>query len=66
MAITQTQIDALEKAIVSGHLTVEYEDRRVTYRSMAELKEAYDFARQAAGLVSADSTRVSRASFSRE
>jgi hypothetical protein len=66
MAITQTQIDNLEKAIVSGHLTVEYDGQRVTYRSMDDLKAAYDFARQAAGLVGDDTTRVSRASFSRE
>ena len=40
MIYTQTQLDALEAALASGALTVEYDGRRVTYRSVAELKEA--------------------------
>ena len=40
MSFTQTQLDALEAALASGALTVEYDGRRVTYRSVAELKEA--------------------------
>jgi len=40
MAYTQIQLDALEAALASGALTVEYDGRRVTYRTVRELKEA--------------------------
>lgn len=40
MAFTQTDLDAVDRAIASGELTVRTGDRMVTYRSMAELKEA--------------------------
>ena len=57
MAITQTDLDNLAAAIVSGQLTVEYNGRRVTYRSMAEMKQAYGFAQQLlAGSGGADSS----------
>lgn len=35
----------LERALVSGVLTVEYEGRRVTYRSLAEVERALAMAR---------------------
>jgi hypothetical protein len=38
MAFTQTQLAALEAAYVSGTLTVSYEGKSVTYRSLAELE----------------------------
>lgn len=38
MAYTQTQIENLEKAIASGVLEVEYQDRRVRYQSLAEMR----------------------------
>lgn len=34
----QDDIDALKAAIRSGHLQVQYEDKRVTYRSLDEMK----------------------------
>lgn len=40
MAFTQTDIDALDRAIASGELTVETAGRRISYRSIAELKTA--------------------------
>lgn len=46
MAITaqelQNGIDALVRALSRGELTVEYADRRVTYRSVVELERALD------------------------
>lgn len=39
MSYTQAQIDALEAAIATGALTVEYGDKKVTYRSLNEMKE---------------------------
>lgn len=40
MAYTQAQLDALQAALASGTLRVEYEDRAITYRSLDELQEA--------------------------
>lgn len=36
----ETEIAALEKAYASGALTVEYDGKRVTYRSQAEILSA--------------------------
>lgn len=40
MAYTQADLDALDTAIASGQLSVQFGDRRVQYRSMAELMQA--------------------------
>ena len=40
MALTQTDLDALDAAIVSSELEVQIEGRRVKYRSISELKAA--------------------------
>ena len=40
MALTQTDLDALDAAIASGELTVRLADRLVTYRSIPELIQA--------------------------
>lgn len=50
MALSQTDIDALDKAIASGELTVSYDGRTVTYRSIGELKRARE---HVAGVVAA-------------
>jgi hypothetical protein len=39
MAYTSDQLAALEDAIAQGALEVEYKDRRVKYRSLAEMNE---------------------------
>lgn len=39
MAFTQSQIDALEKAIAEGTTRVRYQDREVTYRSLEEMMQ---------------------------
>ncbi len=45
MAIVQADIDAMKAALVSGELTVQHSDgRRITFRSIKELKEAIAFA----------------------
>jgi hypothetical protein len=49
MALTQTDLDALDAAIASGVLTVKTSDRTVTYYSIAELKAARD---HVAGIIS--------------
>jgi len=40
MAYTEVQAQALREVLASGVLTVEYDGKRVTYRSVAEIKEA--------------------------
>jgi hypothetical protein len=40
MAYTQAQIDALKRAIASGVLIVRHGDEQVTYRSLAEMRQA--------------------------
>lgn len=42
MASTQADLDALIQARNSGALTVQYADRRVTYRSLAEIERTID------------------------
>lgn len=37
MAFTQTQLDVLDAAIAEGVLTVKYQDRQVTFRSLDEM-----------------------------
>lgn len=45
MAFTTDQLAAVETAIATGELTVKFNDRLVTYRSVGELKAARDLIR---------------------
>jgi hypothetical protein len=60
MAFSQTQLDALQTAYATGTLTVEYDGRRVTYRSLAELERAIGVVAQALGVASPLSPTVGR------
>jgi hypothetical protein len=42
MAITQADIDKLNRAILSGHRSVQYRDRTVSYQSTQDMIEARD------------------------
>ncbi|MFM0479107.1 hypothetical protein PQQ81_01110 [Paraburkholderia strydomiana] len=42
MAFTQQNLDAIENAIATGTLSIEYNGKRVTYRSMSDLMRARD------------------------
>jgi hypothetical protein len=69
MAYTTAQLQALEDAIATGELTVEYDGKKVTYRSIAELLTARDFVRGQlidAGLITDTSIRRSVTSFSKD
>ena len=69
MAFTTAQLTALEEAIASGELTVSYEGKTVTYRSMKDLREAYDMIRsslESAGLLTEEAPKTSYAAFSRD
>jgi hypothetical protein len=51
MAFTQTQLDALEAALATGQLEVEFEGSRLKYRSTAEMLRLRDVIRKQLGLV---------------
>jgi len=46
---TQAQLDTLEAAIASGTKRVEYQNRSVTYHSLAEMMKLRDKMREALG-----------------
>ena len=50
MAWTQIDLDAIEEAIASGTLRVEYNDRTIVYRSIDELLKAREAIKRALGL----------------
>ena len=58
MAFTQEQLDALEEAIASSTLEVQYKDKKVTYRSMAEMLRARDLILRKLGKSKASAARV--------
>lgn len=68
VALTQTDLDRLEAALATGELTVDYgEGRRVTYRSIAELRQAIDYTKAQLQAASADgATTSSVTSFTRD
>lgn len=69
MAFSVAQLTAIEAAIGTGELTVEFEGKKVTYRNMADLRSARDMIREelvASGLLSDTTPRRSYASFSKE
>ena len=63
MALSSSDLAALEKALASGELTVEYDGKRVTYRSVAELRQAIDYVKSE--LAAAEHTTQSFAQFTR-
>lgn len=50
MALTQTDIDKLEKAIARGVRTVQYASGSVTYQSVDEMLKALAYAKNAVGI----------------
>lgn len=68
MAFTTTDLSAVESAIATGELTVEIDGKRVTYRSIDELKTARNIitsSLQTSGAIPA-ATRTSYAVRSRD
>lgn len=45
MAFTLTQLAALEQAVASGQLRIEYDGKKIEYRNMADLLKARDLVR---------------------
>lgn len=60
MALTQTDLDALDSAIASSELEVQLEGRRVRYRSTEELLKARA---HVASVLAGDATPRQRASY---
>jgi hypothetical protein len=58
MSFSQAQLDALEEAIASGSLSVQYGDKKITYQSTADMLKARELIRRKLGLSKAGSTRV--------
>ena len=66
MALSQSDLDRLEKALAKGTLSVEVDGDRVAYRSIGELKEAIAYVSdQLARRSASGSTSVSFASHTR-
>jgi hypothetical protein len=68
MAYTTTQLAALQAALASGELSVEYDGKKVGYRSVAELERAISVVQGAleAGGTLASTPRRSVAAYSRD
>lgn len=67
MALSQSHVDALERALASGALTVESPDAgKVTYRSVAELKVAIAYAREQLAAAASTNVPQSFASFQKD
>jgi hypothetical protein len=54
MAYTQTQLDALQAALATGTLTVEFDGKRVTYRSLDEIQRAIEIIKKDLGQATKD------------
>jgi hypothetical protein len=59
-SFTSAQLDALAEAYATGALTVEYDGKRVTYRSAAEIERAIGIVSAALGVTSPLTPTVSR------
>lgn len=46
MAVTQSQVDALEAALMSGERVVQDGEKRIEYRSVQEVRNALEYARR--------------------
>lgn len=65
MAATQQDIDDLEAALFSGALTVEYRDKKVTYRSQEEMRALLRSMRAELNPPASTTTRYSLSTFDR-
>ncbi len=60
MAFTASDLTAVETAIKSGELKVQYNDRVVVYRSISELLTARDLIKQEVNAPASSSSRVAK------
>lgn len=57
MAFSSTDLQALEEAIATGALEVQYTDKRVKYRSLAEMKQIRSMMKRELGLTDTSKRR---------
>lgn len=58
MAYTQADLDSLRAAVINEHLEVEYNGRRVRFRSIAELRSAIEIVKGELAAATAASSRT--------
>jgi len=58
MAWTQEDLDALEKAIKSGAVEVEYSDKKIRYRSLKDMMALRSIIMQGLGLTTRTGKRI--------
>ena len=64
MTFTVANLNAIETAMATGELSVDYNGTKVVYRSISELKEARETVRDeliAAGIIASPTSRVAYA-----
>lgn len=66
MALTADDLAALESALASGELTVEYDGKRTTFRSVPELRSAIDYVKGELAAVAGTRTTQSFTEFTRD
>jgi hypothetical protein len=57
MAFSETQLTVLETSIARGALSVQYNDRRITYHSLAEMIRLRDTMRSELGIAIPNTNR---------
>lgn len=57
MAWTQAQLDALDSAIAEGALTVKYQDKSITYRSLDEMMRVRNMMAESMNVSSGNQSR---------
>jgi len=60
LAWTSSDVDALQAAIATGVLTVEYSDRKVTYQTTKDMLQALSVMQQEVALTASGSTSRTR------
>lgn len=58
MAFSKEQLDALEESIAQGALSVQYNERRVTYQSFPDMLRLRDSMRSELGIASPVTSRA--------
>lgn len=66
MAITQADVDNLEKALASGVMKTVYDGREVTFRSVTEIQAALTYAKGQLAAAGSGSLGYSLGTFSRD
>lgn len=58
MAFTTAQLEALDEAIAMGATEVQYKDKKVTYRTLAQMMQLRDYMARTLGLKTSSAARI--------